>query len=64
MLKQYKLLANAIILMAVKDYRETESQREKEEIIQFFRSDWFKALTNIDCEYLIKRLKSEGGTKK
>ena len=64
MLKQYKLLANAIILMAVKDYRETESQREKDEIIQFFRSDWFKALTNIDCEYLIKRLKTEGGTKK
>ena len=64
MLKQYKLQANAIILMAVKDYRETESQREKDEIIQFFRSDWFKALTNIDCEYLIKRLKSEGGTKK
>ena len=64
MLKQYKLLANAIILMAVKDYRETESQREKEDILRFFRSDWFKALTNIDCEYLIKRLKSEGGTKK
>ena len=64
MLKQYKLLANAIILMAVKDYRETESQREKDDILRFFRSDLFKALTNIDCEYLIKRLKSEGGTKK
>ena len=64
MLKPYEKLANAIVMQAVKDYRETESQREKDEIIQFFRSDWFKALTNIDCEYLIKRLKSEGGTKK
>ena len=64
MLKPYEKLANAIVMQAVKDYRETESQREKDEIIQFFRSDWFKALTHIDCEYLIKRLKTEGGTKK
>lgn len=64
MLKPYEKLANAIVKQAVNDYRETESQSEKEDILRFFHSDWFKALTNIDCEYLIKRLKSEGGTKK
>ena len=61
MLKPYERLANAIVMQAVKDYRETANKNEKEDILHFFRSDWFKALTKIDCEYLIKRLNSEGG---
>lgn len=31
----------------------------KEECLRFFRSGWFKALTEIDPEYLIKKLDEE-----
>ena len=53
----YRALADAIILKAVDDYREYEELRG--DIAVFFRSDWFKALTDIDGEYLLKRLKDE-----
>ena len=55
----YENLANAIILQAVKDYRETLSRynlhrekdaysHDKESIERFFRSRWFGVLTTID----------------
>ena len=55
----YRALANAIVLQAVRDYRYDKGSREKAQIIRFFRSPWFKRLTDIDSEYLIHRLKSE-----
>ena len=63
-------LANAIVLQAVKDYRTAEwrvrryanakkSQDRVRECERFFRSDWFRALTDINGEDLIRQLRSE-----
>lgn len=55
----YEELANAIVLQAVKDYRNAELQQDRNEIERFFRSDWFGVLTAIDPEALIHKLKEE-----
>jgi hypothetical protein len=62
----YESLANAIILHAVRDYREALSKcsedackQDKESIERFFRSDWFGVLTPLDPEFLIRRLCGE-----
>ena len=61
----YYRLANAIILQAVNEYREalrqngTAAKWKKISLRRFFRSDWFKLLTNIDGELLMERLKEE-----
>lgn len=63
----YENLANAIILQAVKDYRmvmkclranpkNRTARADKEEIDRFFRSQWFKVLTSVDGEMLIRSL--------
>ena len=60
--ESYRLLVNAIIIQAVKDYRKAlkyDHRSIKRECCRFFRSDWFKTLTAIDGEMLISRLKSE-----
>lgn len=59
MYENFELLANAIILQAVKDYRHTYSPQQRTEIKRFFRSDWFKVLTRVDGEMIIKRLDQE-----
>lgn len=70
MIDNYNNLANAIILQAVKDYRKAlrtlsmnpnnrSAQYERRRIEQFFRSGWFGALTSIDPEMLITKLKAE-----
>jgi len=58
-LNPYENLANAIVLQAVKDYRLTDDEAELVEIERFFRSDWFGVLTDVDPEYLIRRLRKE-----
>lgn len=55
----YENLANAIVLQAVKDYRLTDDEAELAEIESFFRSDWFGVLTDVDPEYLIRKLRKE-----
>ena len=66
----YENLANAIILQAVKDYRQalkllgrnskcTSALSTKDECERFFRSEWFSFLTSMDGEMLIRRLKKE-----
>lgn len=66
----YEELANAIILQAVKDYREAlrllsmnpndkSAQRDKRSIERFFRSEWFSILTDLNGELLLKKLKEE-----
>lgn len=66
----YENLANAIILQAVKDYRQalkllgrnskcTSAISTKDECERFFRSEWFSFLTSVDGEMLIRRLKKE-----
>ena len=55
----YENLANAIILKAVKDYRQSKCERTMEEIERLFRSGWFRVLTNINGEQLIRDLRKE-----
>lgn len=66
----YERLANAIILRAVEDYRNAlkrlrhfphdhNSSRVKAEVERFFHSKWFSALTSLDPEMLIERLRLE-----
>ena len=63
-------LANAITLQAVKDYREARKKHKKRpknedaklmiaDCEAFFRSDWFKALTELDDEMLLRKLQEE-----
>jgi len=70
MIDPYEKLANAIILSAVKDYRMARKKLKKrpkneeaklmvEDCETFFRSEWFQALSNVDGELLLERLKEE-----
>ena len=66
----YQDLANAIIILATKDYRRAlkrfmilpSSDSTKYEIKQletFFQSDYYKLLTSLDGEILMEKLKQE-----
>jgi len=66
----YENLANAIILMAVKDYRWALNKLEKrsnyepakmiiKEVERFFRSSWYRELTSVDGNFLIEKIRSE-----
>ncbi len=66
----YEELANAIILQAVKDYRKARKKLKKrpknedsklmvEDCERFFCSEWFDALSGVDGNALLKRLKEE-----
>ena len=66
----YERLANAVVLQAVSDYRvalkkikahpkDREAISEALEIEKFFRSGWYSILTDVDGEYLIRRLQDE-----
>ena len=63
-------LANAIILQAVADYRKAlrilkrypryeTALKEKQRDEEFFQSEWYKQLTNVDGKMLIRRLQEE-----
>ena len=69
-LDPYQELANAIVVIAAKDYRhalgiqhrnpDSQAARIKiDEIERFFRSDWYRLLTDVDGEILIKKLREE-----
>ena len=66
----YERLANAVVLQAVSDYRvalkklkahpkNREAISEALEIEKFFRSGWYSQLTDVDGEYLIRKLQDE-----
>ncbi len=70
MIDKYEDLANAIVLIAVKDYREALKKLKKyprnnsavytkNEVERFFRSNWYLSLTSIDPEMLILKLNEE-----
>ena len=70
LMKHYTSLANAIVLQAVEDYRKAmrtlakhpsdrNAETERNSILEFFRSEYFGILTDIDPEVLIKRLNKE-----
>ncbi|MCI6087155.1 MAG: hypothetical protein MR711_13100 [Selenomonas sp.] len=69
-MSNYETLANAIILQAVRDWRDAcrisksypeifaEGQKQKD-IERFFRSSWFGVLTNVDGRLLLRKLQEE-----
>jgi hypothetical protein len=61
-------LTNAIVLQAVKDYRRAlkgfslngkSSTAVIADCERFFRSAWYRQLTNVDGEYLITNIRKE-----
>ncbi len=70
MIGSYENLANAIVLLAVKDYRSARKRQKYhpknkeakliiEDCERFFRSDWFGVLTSVDGKALLRKLKEE-----
>ena len=66
----YENLANAIIVQAAEDYRaalkrlkrdpQNKSARQTaQEVEEFFRSGWFRVLTDADGGMILSRLKGE-----
>ena len=66
----YDILANDIIMLAVRDYRralrilrrraaDRNARAMKESCEAFFRSDWFGVLTRTDPDYLIEQVNRE-----
>ena len=47
----YQNLANAIIVQAVKDYM---NGYQRDGVIKFFKSDWYKCLTSYPSDDIIK----------
>lgn len=67
-LSGYELLANAIVAQGVEDYRAALYSLKRNphnvsasgiaaELERFFRSSWFGLLTEVNPDYLIKRIK-------
>lgn len=59
MINAYEELANAIILRAVQDYRETYYEPTLREIERFFLSQWFMVLTKADGKAILNHLRKE-----
>ncbi len=70
----YQNLANAIVLLAVNDYRKAQHtlslypkdrsvKFQIKQIEQFFRSEFYKLLTGVDGEMLISILNKEMNNK-
>lgn len=61
----YESLANAIIAQSYWDYvnaddvPHTDPFYQRKSILEFFRSDYFRILTDTDPEYIIKRMLEE-----
>ena len=66
----YSNLANAIIIQAANDYRKARKQlkvnpnykyalRTMVDVVSFFESDWFNQLTDVDSDYILRRLARE-----
>ena len=70
MVNPYEELAQAIILQAVKDYRQNnnkmvdepddpKNQKRRQELEKFFLSSWFAILTDLNGKHLLHRLQAE-----
>lgn len=69
---EWENLANAIIEQAADDYEATYLSRNRElitrsrkfnpekisryEVVEFFHSDWFRQLTSVDPDYILRKL--------
>lgn len=61
--KEYGYIAlwKAVILQAVQDYRKHPEMRA--EVTRFFQSKYFEAMTSVDGECIVSRLKAETKSK-
>ena len=57
--ENYVLLAAAVIVQAAKDYRRAGTPQIREVLKNFFLSEWFCALTDMDGKKLYNRLERE-----
>ena len=66
----YTDLANAIIIQAAKDYRKALKTLKRypryepakavvAEVEEFFRSEWYRTLTSVDADMLMKKIRRE-----
>ena len=66
----YTDLANAIIIQAVKDYRNAlktlkrypryePAKKIVAEVEEFFRSEWYRTLTSVDADMLMTKIRRE-----
>jgi len=66
----YTELANAIVIQAAKDYRKALKTLKRypryeparatvAEVEDFFRSDWYRTLTSVDAEMLMRKIRRE-----
>ena len=66
----YTELANAIIIQAVKDYRNAlktlkrypryePAKKVVAEVEEFFRSEWYRTLTSVDADMLMTKIRRE-----
>ena len=66
----YENLANAVIAQAAEDYRRLLKRAKKSpanrevldealQIERFFRSGWYQRQTNVDGEFLIRKLRED-----
>lgn len=66
----YTELANAIIIQAVKDYRNALKTLKRypryepakavvAEVEEFFRSEWYRTLTSVDADMLMTKIRRE-----
>ena len=66
----YTDLANAIIIQAVKDYRKAlktlkrypryePAKKVVAEVEEFFRSEWYRTLTSVDADMLMRKIRRE-----
>lgn len=63
----YENLANAIVVQAIQDYKAAKkvlrknpnhilAKRDVADVERFFRSKWYRLLTNVDASYLMERI--------
>jgi hypothetical protein len=63
----YEDLANAIIIQAVDDYRgllggaKSSVEVNQTELEKFFKSEWYRVLSDVDGESLMNRIRKECG---
>ncbi len=68
----YTNLANAIVILAAKDYwaalktlkrnpNNTNARSVADEVERFFRSKWYTMLSDADGEFILRKLKEEAG---
>lgn len=57
--RNYQMLARAIVVQAVRDYRNCGNEDMRKSIEEFFKSGYFAMLCDLDGEELIQRLRRE-----